>query len=373
MTRTHASRTAPYVGAVLLTALALLAPIWPEARVAVAVGAVELGRGEPPAWQPAAAGDALAPGDRVRTGEDGRPELALGDATLRLYPNSLLRLPEAGPAAVELDGGSSLFDVLRRGAPFEVRTPEVVVSVKGTRFAVDLGAEDAAVSVFRGLVGVRDGASQAENEVLVQAGFSANRALELSWHGATDPWEGWSRGEAMRELDLGRAVRRDAALRDARAAALDMARELPPAARAPDGEPRPERRHDAESDAAESPKEAGEGKVPRDRLQKLHDDSALEIRLKEKFVETIVNSPTGGSTTGGGLLEIVFLDGSGRSGDDAVQILSGSDVWTFDEDEVEEVLEGDSSLPANLLALIEQQGLDEATLAIQLMRFFEDD
>jgi hypothetical protein len=205
---------------------ALLAPVWPGARVTIAAGDVELGRGEPPIWKPAAEGDTLDAGDSVRTGEDGRVEVALGGATLRLYPNSVLRLPApAGATAVEMDRGTSLFDVLRRNEPFEVRTTEVVVSVKGTRFAVTAGSDDATVAVYRGLVGVRSGDDETAPETLVHAGFAAfgSDHFELSWHGASDPWEAWNRGEAAPSPERGS---RGAAVDDARAAAV-LAMETP--------------------------------------------------------------------------------------------------------------------------------------------------
>ncbi len=368
MTPTHVTRHALFVAAALLAATALLAPVWPEARISVASGAVELGRGEPPVWKPAASGDTLAAGDRVRTGESGRAELALDGATLRLYPNSLLRLPVPGPDAatsVDLDSGSSLFDVLRRGEPFEVRTPEVVVSVKGTRFGVDVGAGDAKVAVFRGLVGVRDSGLDAASEILVQAGFAAlgSDHFELSWHGGDDPWDGWSRGEQLPDMGLGRGARRDAALRDARAAALEMGRELPhPAAHAPEGDRRGERRRLTKPDA-EMPQVEPPGGIVRDGLEK--PDPSLGQGLEESFVEKFVNGPNGGP------LQITFVDGSGVSGPDQVQIATAQESWTFQESDVEAVLDGSAPLPANLATLIQARGLDETTLANQLLRLFD--
>src|SRR5262245_35897043 len=107
-----------------LAALALLAPDWPGAHLPVSTGSVEVacGRGEPPGGKAASAGERLASGDRVRTGGDGRAEVVIEGATLRVYPNSLLRLPEAAAAReVEMDSGSSLFDVLHSDDPFVVR------------------------------------------------------------------------------------------------------------------------------------------------------------------------------------------------------------------------------------------------------------
>lgn len=164
-------------------------------------GQVEVGRGEPPVWAPLAPGQTVLPNERIRTGPDGRVELALEDSTLRVHENSLLTLPPptADAVTVDLEAGRSLFDVLRReGRRFEVRTPTVVVSVKGTRFGVDAREEAGVVSVYRGVVGVRSAdATEATDvvETLVREGFLATgggeRAFELDVVPAGDPWSAW--------------------------------------------------------------------------------------------------------------------------------------------------------------------------------------
>src|SRR5262249_30481199 len=186
-------------------------------RLEQAKGAVEIGRGEPPVWRAAQEGDEIAPGDSVRTGRDGRAELVLPAGRVRLYGDSLLRILAGAAAArdadgVELERGSSLFDVLHRdGERFEVRTPEVVVSIKGTRFLV-VADDESEVAVFRGTVGLRQ-EQDAEHEMLVREGFAAigahGRAFELVWSGAGDPWEAWFDGGPPR------APARDALLRSA--------------------------------------------------------------------------------------------------------------------------------------------------------------
>jgi hypothetical protein len=175
-----------------------------QPRLAVAVGAVEIGRGEPPAWQAAHVGDLLGAGDSVRTGRGGRAEVILGTGVARLFENSLLRLPPdamrpEGAAAVGLDRGGSLFDVQTRrpSDPFEVRTPEVVASVKGTRFGVMLADTSAVVSVYTGLVGVRVPGAERASEVFVREGFSAaggqGRPFDLSLLSGGDAWGGWEK------------------------------------------------------------------------------------------------------------------------------------------------------------------------------------
>lgn len=173
-----------------------------EPRLTMVVGAVDVGRGEPSEWTAAAVGVVLHAGDSVRTGHGGRAEVDLGGATTRLFENSLLRLPQdrvlpSGAAAVELGRGDAVFDVNKRAPsdPFEVRTPEIVASVKGTRFAVQLGVGLASVSVFSGAVGVRPPGSDLASEMLVRPGFaavgSARANFELAPHSGTDPWQGW--------------------------------------------------------------------------------------------------------------------------------------------------------------------------------------
>lgn len=239
----------------LLAAVALAVGAGPDAtpRLSAIDGPVEIGSGEPPVWRAARAGDSVHPGESVRVGAGGRAELVVGAGRVRLYENSLLRLPgagpgAAGPASVDLDRGESLFDVDRDASPggFEVRTPEAVVTVKGTRFAVALDEGVAAVSVFRGVVAVREPTHTLEHAVLVRSGFSAilgpELPLELVLDELPDPWDGWPRGERLepaaeraREASPAKIAAeraRSAALRAARAEAFGrLARNDPELAR----------------------------------------------------------------------------------------------------------------------------------------------
>jgi hypothetical protein len=354
----------------LLLAAALLAPEWPGARLAITAGAVEIGRGEPPVWKPAENGDALGAGDLVRTGADGRAEVQVAGATVRLYPNSLLRLPESAPQgggeAVELREGTSLFDVRKRkDSPFEVRTPEVVVSVKGTRFGVALGDGDASVSVFRGLVGVRGGAAAAAAaETLVHPGFMAHGSdrFELSWHGADDPWEDWNDGD-LDPTSL-RGEWHEAALQDARFAALAQAGELN----------LPANQEDSEADPRVDTDELqGSGKA----LGQLRDpiaDASKDVRntLGGEMAEDLVNQAGGRN---GDLLEVIFDSGSGRSGGDQwiVNDLTSGASYVLDEDLLEDVKDGEASLPTGLTDLLDQAGIQPDAFTNQLLAGNDDD
>lgn len=241
------------IAVLLFLTFALTANVSPAAestgRISSATGPVEIGQGDPPVWQPAREGEELAPGDVVRTGPGGRAAVELRGATARLYENSMIRVPLA-PGAVELERGSSLFEVMMRGVRgvFQVQTGEVVVSVKGTRFGVALESDLAVVSVQRGTVGVRSPESAPELEVLVHEGFAAtggsDRPFELTMISRDDPWDAWETGAPLPEEIRGllnsataRDPELDAALEAGRGAAADelstMPAEIAPRAKRP--------------------------------------------------------------------------------------------------------------------------------------------
>jgi hypothetical protein len=288
----------------------------------------------------------------------------------------MLRLPE--PAAsdttsVEMDRGTSLFDVLHRGkSSFEVRTPEVVVSVKGTRFGVGVDGDDAAsVAVYRGVVGVRGDAGPNLSETLVHAGFAAHggsKGLQLSWHGGDDPWESWGQG-GLTPGTLGHGKRREAALRDARMAALAMTRDLPPSK----GDTR---KHEGQGEKPRDPSQAGPAHIEEPLIDPLvgtvHDlvsdaGEELEHDLEESFTENLVNDLVGAD-----LLTITFIEGSGGSGPDRVLLEQngGNYEWTFEKSDVENMLDGDDSIPSNLARLLDTQD-NQTALLNQLNTLFD--
>lgn len=170
-----------------------------ENVVSRVAGEVEIGRGEPIEWTIAQVGDAVHANDRVRTGPDGRVEIEMDSGTMRVHENSMLRLPPADRDGqrVELEQGHSLFDVIRRSERhFEVHTPTVVVSVKGTRFGVDTRHDIGEVAVYHGVVGVREAGIEDAIETLVREGFLATGGsglpIELDVTPEGDPWASWS-------------------------------------------------------------------------------------------------------------------------------------------------------------------------------------
>ncbi|MDH3212375.1 MAG: FecR family protein [Myxococcales bacterium] len=358
-------------------------------------GSVELGRGEPPSWRPAEAGEALAPGDVVRTGRDGRVELDLGTGTVRLYGDSLMRIPADamgphGAEAVRIERGHSRFDVLRRddASRFEVRMPEVVVSVKGTRFSVGFDERQASVSVYRGLVGVRALAAEVAHETLVREGYlavgGAGRPFELFLHDAVDPWDAWSSRVApppLPERAVERLVSGPAALADARGEARDGSRS--------------EVLHHAMQRRPEVAERVAK-LVQEQRMENmgadLHDaeserpvrrrDAVLDAPIEKRrealdipFVEALVNPPAGGPVPpSGGGFDIQFIDGTGVPGPDRVRIDGPNALsWSFDQNFLEDVIDGDDVLPPDLLTELQAAGVDDPMPLVKLLLRLLDD
>lgn len=274
----------------LLLALAMAASsaaaAVPAGLVSSATGTVEIGRGEPPVWQPAREGQPLEPGDLVRTGAGGRAAVEIRGATARLYENSMVRIPlvaDGSSGAIWLERGSSLFNVFKRGSQgaFEVQAAEVVVSVKGTRFAVVLETGLAVVSVQSGTVGVRTPESALELEVLVHEGFAAaggsDRPFELMAISGGDPWGAWEMGAPLPSeirglLDAAAAPdpELDAAVEVGRRAAAEELAEI-----APVGEPEPGRRKAVTTRLENAPAKMAPAEPAQSELDPLLDGKVL--------------------------------------------------------------------------------------------------
>ena len=353
----------------------LIAPAH-AARLGAVSGAVELGRGEPPVWQSASSGDLLDPGDVVRTGVDGRAEIVLGAGTVRLYPNSLLRVPltavdPAAAEAIEMERGTSLFDVPRHtGQPFEVRTPEVVVSVKGTRFSVALAGNNATVAVFRGVVGVRSQALDAAHEALVREGFLATGrdTLEVMVHALDDPWQAWSSGTLPRvptpEIEkipgpakAAAAAALDAARTAARREALEHAAERHPEVERKVRDARVRRERDPVNTIGIHEKRDPVADRPGRKRKR-----ALKTNLVEHWLNNAEIDGASGPT-----FEITVIDDN-PGGIDEVQVGSSTgDSWTFDESQLKGVIVGEDALPTSLRGALQTRGIDDTQFSEQML------
>ena len=337
-------------GTWVLTALlvwAFAAPAFgDDAFVVQASGTIERGRGTPPRWQPLAEGDALAPGDRVRTGRDGRAELVWLGATIRMYGDSLVLLPEGDAAnGVDLESGSSLFDVEHQeNGSFEVKTPDVVVSVKGTRFGVSQADGPPEVSVYHGTVGVRAPGSR---EVLVREGFraigGAEAPAEIFLLDHPDPWEHWLAKPQPRTAMASPPARLadDSAHRSVRHAAKDRALTL-----ALKRNPKlADRLVEVRTGLRRALDRKNEADAADDSKRLLADVDPLldaptgdvERMLKSEYIEEVLNAP-------GNSVDVVLS----RSG--VIEILDPSlgQTWQLDQNTLVDILEGTSSLPAGL-------------------------
>ncbi|MEM7409509.1 MAG: FecR family protein [Myxococcota bacterium] len=368
------------------------------ATVETASGAVERGRGEPPVWMPLRAGEALQSGDIVRTGSDGKVELVWQGSTVRLYGDSVLRLPGATGSVETLDmeSGAGLFDVKRRpGKRYEVRTPEIVVSVKGTRFAVDLSGKGPGVAVYHGAVGVKTLALEAAREVMVREGFRAlgtgGGGIELFLLREDDPWNSWSGAAApprvaLREHNLARG---GAVERVREAARITYRGEV--LRRATQADPELARRLAKVGDAkVASMQEVGEQKPAKmgersrgDRMNRMKksamkdaimDQGLEEVRdaMQEEFVEAWVNGyssssgSAGGGASGGGFeISVVQLP----SGMQKVVITQqqAMEQWSFNQSQLTYVAMGQTGFPTPLQNYLTMAGVTSESQFAQML------
>lgn len=376
MTRTNVTPIPKAIGLLLLLHCIAMAPAlaMADAEIQFVSGQVELGWGAPVVWRPAVAGEALAPASQLRTGADGRAELIHRGVTIRLFGHSLLRLPEVDdPASTTLgfERGAGLFDVEHRDdGSVDVHTPDVIVSVKGTRFGVDLPDHaPAEVAVYRGTVGVRSAVLADAREVLVREGFGAlggsDGPAELFLLEHADPWSTWRSDRASRATIASPPARHadgasDRAVRSrATSRALALAVERDPALAERLAAVRNDLRTRLRRAAADDGNAVSRTVASIDPIL----DTAtgdVERLLRSQFIEEVLG--TTGSTVNvalsqAGLLEIVDPD-------------QGT-VWQLDQTALVAILEGTSSLPAGLDNVLNAPGSQEqievATMLLGLL------
>jgi hypothetical protein len=96
----------------------------------------------------------------------------------------------------------------------------------------------------------------------------------------------------------------------------------------------------------------------------------LGTALKEEFTEDWINQPGAGGGSSVPQFQIEFVDGSGVPGPDLVRVLAAANTWSFRENFLEDVADGDDSLPTDLMTLLTVQGIQEAAFADQLLSLF---
>jgi hypothetical protein len=362
----------PHHRFLLALALGALAPgpALAGGHVLSVFGAVEMAHGSETVWRTAKAGDALESGDRVRTGAAARAELDLGDGRLvRLYEQSLLRVGarqgSGGPVQeVELDRGESLFDVMKRitGDEFRVRTPEIVVSVKGTRFLVasEAGADHA--SVFRGVVGVEGGGF---DELSLRAGFTALDG-EVHVTPFSDPWQAWESSASAPTLAL------DASLDDDVARAIDAAATHADKA---ESEPAPPAKPIEVEDSSKDRDEGGieiqvdPGAVVEPVLDPVNDIGRESSSVLLDAVLGADRDDFGDSSgSGSGSTDVgpLTVDVTTSGGPNTVTVGFGTDSVQLDQTQVDAILQGDTSSLGTFNEVLDRLDVDPQELARKL-------
>lgn len=185
-------RRFPTQRGVLLLLLLLCSIIWLMLSISVAtaqeagrvvsvVGRVEIFRVQQ--WQPVGLQHVLMPGDVVRTGPGSRAAILLSDEVqIKVNANSTLEITEvmSPPGSATRTAAGPIQTILSllkgevwsrsRGRPFQIRTPAVTATIRGTEFdlSVDPGNESR-LAVLEGVVEFRN----PQGGVMVRAGEEA--------------------------------------------------------------------------------------------------------------------------------------------------------------------------------------------------------
>ncbi|MEP7029580.1 MAG: FecR family protein [Pseudolabrys sp.] len=101
----------------------------------------------------------VKPGDKIRTGQNGRVLLLRGEESMLISPNAVIGISAQNSGSMTTtiiqQAGSILLEVEKRNVKhFSVETPHLAAVVKGTQFRVSVGGSDSKVEVVRGLVEV---------------------------------------------------------------------------------------------------------------------------------------------------------------------------------------------------------------------------
>jgi hypothetical protein len=151
----------------------------------------------------------LSPGNKIRTGQNGRVLLVRGQETILIASNSVVGLPEDVTQGMSTTiyqwAGSVLF--VGDHKQFEVETPHLAAVVRGTRFRVTVNKDDTNVEVLGGRVEVTD--FQSGQYVLVLPGqavevlVQGSPGLSLSGSGTLNPiLQGMPRKSAVDRIVL---------------------------------------------------------------------------------------------------------------------------------------------------------------------------
>jgi tetratricopeptide (TPR) repeat protein len=163
------------------------APLALGSAVLEVAGTVEIARGGRPPWRAVAVGEALEPGDHLRTRADSRALLRLSDrSTVRIQQRSVVEImtpaADAGRSRLRLRQGSTYFLNRARPAEIEFETPLATGAIRGTEFllSVDAAAGTDLVAMVDGQVSLRHGLGELELGGGEQAVIEAGRGARVS-------------------------------------------------------------------------------------------------------------------------------------------------------------------------------------------------
>lgn len=159
----------------------------PASAVLEIAGTVEVARGGRPPWRAAVPGEALEPGDQLRTQADSRALLRLSDrSTVRIQQRTVVEIQAPGSGAgrgrLRLHEGSTYFLNRERPADVEFETPLATGAIRGTEFllAADSAAGADLVAMVDGRVSLRHADGELELAAGEQALITSGRGVRVS-------------------------------------------------------------------------------------------------------------------------------------------------------------------------------------------------
>ena len=141
-------------------------------------------------WVALERGDVVPDGGKVRTASNGRLELARGQESIALGPNTQIAVRDAAgqkmTSVIQSSGVVTIEAEKRNVQHFSVQTPVLAAVVKGTQFTVTYRNGQARVDVESGVVQVQDGVHDMVVDVTRGQSAAASQAspLDISGPGA---------------------------------------------------------------------------------------------------------------------------------------------------------------------------------------------
>lgn len=193
----------------------LTAPAWCVEEKRAPAGVTVLVAGEVNVVNPEAKsrhlklGQTVYPGDRIKTGANGRASVVLIDGTqLKLNYNTDIILRDKtvaglksarGIGSVKMFLGNLWSKVTKKDAKFEFETPSAVAAVKGSSGLLDVADQETCIKWFEGKLLVSNEFGKQEMDPMTQAciakGFAPPPPKPIVVNPKATPTPGWYSGE----------------------------------------------------------------------------------------------------------------------------------------------------------------------------------